>query len=239
MRGDRVVIITDATDSGARHLAQDLNDRAVLVTPRDLSRPGWTYRPDPGERRAMTTDGELGVGDIAVVVTRLGAVFETQLLHVTPIDRSYVAAEMTAFLRAWLDGLPIPVVDPPTTSSLSGTLWSSEQWSQQCASIGLSFAPLRRSIPAATSSSSEAVDGRRVHVAGRHVHRVGSVSDAEIDAARALADATRVHHIALTLSADRFVVTAVSTRADLDDPAIRGFYLRSLDDLSIGAGAFP
>jgi hypothetical protein len=228
MTGDRVVILADRADTGARLLAADIGDRAVVATPADLSRPGWTYRPEPRRRQAMTVDGPITVDDIAVVVTRLTAVFDMHVMHVVPADRGYVAAEMTAFLRAWLDGLAIPVVDPPSTTSLSGPAWTLEQWAQQSARVGVPFVPIRRTIPAVITATAPPSDLRQVQVAGDALRTVGPVSNEEIDWTRRLAGAAEVHFLTLTLDPDAALVATATTWADLNHPDVRDLYRTSL-----------
>jgi hypothetical protein len=93
----------------------------VVVTPADLSRPGWRLRCGrPSDARAAIGGREFRGEDVDAAVSMLPAVSVYDMPHVAERDREYVANEMSAFLLAWLTQLKCPVVDRPTPSSLSG-----------------------------------------------------------------------------------------------------------------------
>jgi hypothetical protein len=93
-------------------------------------------------------DGErFLVRELAGVLTRLPTIFPQELIEVTPQDRSYVAAEINAFLVAWLSALPIPVLNRATPACLSGPNWRHEQWVYAAAKAGIPITPARRSVP--------------------------------------------------------------------------------------------
>jgi hypothetical protein len=135
---------------------------------------------------------------------------------------------MTAFLRAWLDGLPIPVVDPPSTTSLSGPAWTLEQWAQQAARVDVPFRPVRRAIPAVTTDGTPPSVLRQIHLVGDTVRTAGPVSDEEIAWGRRLAGVAGIHFLTVTLAPDSAVVVTATAWADLNDPDIRHLYAASL-----------
>src|SRR6266545_2541670 len=117
----RIVVLASAADQVAFTLHDRLSRSDVAVlTPRDLSRPGWFYRP--GTRgSALVADGEeFGSEEIAALVTRLPWVSEFELPQIVEGDRAYVASEMGAFLIAWLSELACPVANRPSPSCLCG-----------------------------------------------------------------------------------------------------------------------
>ena len=57
------------------------------------------------------------------MLTRLGGVSAADLPHVNAQDVVYAAAELDAFLRAWLGAWPGPVVNRPSTTCLNGPGW--------------------------------------------------------------------------------------------------------------------
>ena len=70
--------------------------RRALMTPEDLSQPGWNFRlHDPAGSIAMLAESPLSASAIAGVVTRLPGVTEHDLTHIAQSDRTYLAAEMT------------------------------------------------------------------------------------------------------------------------------------------------
>jgi hypothetical protein len=59
------------------------------------------------------------------------------LEHIVTEDREYVAAEMAAFLLAWLTELKCPVINRPSTTCLCGPGWSAAQWEQAAVQAGI------------------------------------------------------------------------------------------------------
>ena len=113
--------------------------------------PGLALRYCPGhsERSAVRIANRvLGLDAIGGVLVRLPWVHEYELPHIAPVDRAYVAAELNAFLLAWLADLPCRVINRPTPLCLSGPGWRPEQWIHAAARLGLSLRPAHRSVPA-------------------------------------------------------------------------------------------
>jgi len=146
-----VLILADDHDVGARALACRLGQRAILAPPRLLSQPGWTWVPDPCLRTGSRATGGFSVRELTAVVTRLTAVFPWHVPHVAAHDREFVAAEMTAFLRAWLTALPCPVLNPPSNLCLTGPAWSPEQWAILAHRLGIPATPTIRAVAARTT----------------------------------------------------------------------------------------
>src|SRR5262249_16821413 len=84
--------------------------------------------------------------DLGGVLTRMPAVFETDLPQITVADRAYVAAEMTAFLLAWLGDLPCPVLNRARPTSLAGPVWRPEEGIQAAAPAGLRVPTICRGV---------------------------------------------------------------------------------------------
>lgn len=147
--GKRTVVLASAADEVALSLPKRLSRRdVVVVTPGDLSQPGWCYRPGTGAS-AIIADGEvLGSDEIAAVVTRLPWVSEFELPQIVSADRAYVAAEMAAFLVAWLSELACPVANRPSPNCLCGPFWRHERWVAEAARAGLAVEPARRFVGA-------------------------------------------------------------------------------------------
>lgn len=109
-----------------------------LMAPADLSAPGWTHHPgDPAAGLLTLADGPYRASEITAVLPALDAVWPADLPHVQPADRAFVAAEMTAFLRDWLATLDCPVLDRPTTLTLSGPAGERAAWSAAAAALGV------------------------------------------------------------------------------------------------------
>lgn len=130
--------------------AQSLTDRwsaygATLLTAEDLSVAGWRHYLDSGQSSTAMIGGRaVNPEDIKAVLTRWPAIHEREITHVAHDDRSYVAAEMTAFLRSWLTQLKCPVVNRPTATTLFGPAWRPEQWVHAAARLGIHVRPVLR-----------------------------------------------------------------------------------------------
>ncbi len=141
-----LLILTDKADPCALTLVSRWKDLdAKLLTPEDLSFAGWRYRPGRITRGTIVIAGRTAsVSDIDGVLVRLPCIAPQDLPQIHSADRSYVAAEMTSFLAAWLDELPIPVVNRPTPLCLFGPAWTPERWSHEASEAGIPVMPHER-----------------------------------------------------------------------------------------------
>ena len=151
----QILILASAADDSARALAQRwAASGARLLLPRDLLRAGWQYRLGrPNESVTVVGGDRFHARELAGVLTRLTTIFPQELVEVVPEDRSYVAAEINAFLVAWLSALPIPVLNRATPACLSGPNWRHEQWVHAAAKAGIPVTPARRSVPSIPAST--------------------------------------------------------------------------------------
>jgi hypothetical protein len=140
------VVLASAADEIALSLPHRLHrSDLIVVAPVDLSRPGWSYRPNAGASAIVAGGEVLGSEDIAAVITRLPWVSEFDLPQIVAADRAYVAAEMGAFLLAWLSELGCPVANRPRPNCLCGPFWRHERWVAEAARAGLAVEPACRS----------------------------------------------------------------------------------------------
>jgi hypothetical protein len=113
-----------------RHAYRDVH----ALTCVEVSQPGWRLNLNgPAgstkvELAGMIAGRHLAGRQITGLITRLPAVTEDELQHIVPEDRSYVAAEMHAFLFAFLAALPCPIVNPPSPACLCGPNLREVQW---------------------------------------------------------------------------------------------------------------
>ena len=146
------------------------------------------------------------------------AVIPEELPWIDVADRSYVAAEINAFLVAWLASLPCPVVNRPTPRSLCGPGWDRLHWKAAAARVG---APWYSPRDERTSE----IDDHLVVVCGHAC--VGAHSRSERRFARALAEAAGVDLLGV-----RFVggcVASASPMPDICDPAVQAAVLAHFD----------
>jgi hypothetical protein len=219
---DRIVLLlASRRDAPAARLAAREADAGVrLMTPHDLSHEGWTFRlADPAGATGVLAGRPLRAAAIAGVVTRLASVTEDDLPQIAPEDRGYVAAEMNAFLLAWLTSLACPVVNRPTPQCLSGPHWRQERWVIAAERLGIPARPVVRRAsdgigPAAPRS------GHVVTVVGsRHF---GADDAALAERAHALAEAAGAELLAVEFDGPRRDARFVdaSLWPDLRDGAI-------------------
>ena len=106
---------------------------------------------------------------VSGVVNRLGGITGADLPRVRSQDRVYAGAELTAFLLAWLDACPAPVLNPPDPRSLNGPPWYPEQWAAAAASVGLRVDAADRRLRLGVTPLTAVPDwdgAVRVHVVG-------------------------------------------------------------------------
>jgi len=143
-----LVVIAAAHDEEAAAAVAAWGDgRAVLLQPRDLSQPGWSLVPGKAGGSFVAAGQTIAVEAISGVLTRRLAVYPQELDHVTPEDRIYVAAEMTALLTWWLGTLAAPVLNRPGGGALCGPGFRTEQWLALAAALGMAVVPIARAVP--------------------------------------------------------------------------------------------
>lgn len=100
-----------------------------VVSPRDLSRPGWRLRSEAGRGARLVAGGEpIDVADVAGLITRIGWIQACDLPWIDPGDREFVAAEMGAFLLGFLHHAECPVLNRPTPACLAGPMFHPLAW---------------------------------------------------------------------------------------------------------------
>jgi hypothetical protein len=115
-----LLVVAGAADDEARAAAAALGTQAILLEPRDLSRPGWSLRPGRTGGHIVAGGRHVDVEAISGVLTRRTAIYPEELTHVAETDRHYVAAEMTALLVWWLGTLPARVLNRPGCGAICG-----------------------------------------------------------------------------------------------------------------------
>ena len=122
---DALLVLGEASDAGAQWLLSQLRaagERCVLATPELLAFAARrTQRLDSD---GVTADVALvpsdGPGTPRLVVNRLVRAPGDAWRHAAPDERDYAMAELAAFSLSWLHGLPCPVRNRPSPTSLPG-----------------------------------------------------------------------------------------------------------------------
>ena len=135
-----ILLLARAGDTAASALSAGwLGTDACIIRVSDLSASGWChFLPSDRSRAAIAVGGQvIPESSITGVLTRIEGVSPYELPHIVEVDRSYVAAEMSAFLLSWLHALDCPVVNRPMPGCLAGPPWRAPQWA---AAVGLTVA---------------------------------------------------------------------------------------------------
>lgn len=226
-----MLVLATEDDDPARMLVDSLGEAAVAVGPQDLSRPGWTYARNPSLRTGVSRRGRFGADDLTAVIILIPAVQPGHLTHVRAGDRDYVAAEMTAFLRAWLTGLPCPVVNPPTATCLSGPALTAHQWVGLCTRLSVPVQPAKLTVPAVPGGRPTSA-AYRVTVCRGTTTATGPCSAVLLEHGRRLAAQVGAEWLAVTFDGghDQAAVCQVQTWPDLADPSTHETLIHALSD---------
>jgi len=149
---------------------------------------------------------------VRAVLTRRPAVLAEELACIAPAERAYVATEINAFLVAWLHALPCPVLNRPTTRSLSGPAWDDWHWRVAAARAGIECA------------EAGDVEPHTVIVCGQECLFAATERQASI--ARQLAGIAGVELLSVSFAGDR--LCGASVAPPLDHPEVRDRLLRRL-----------
>ena len=153
-----IIIVASRYDASARRLKDRwAAEGAHLLTCQDLSASGWRCRvSDPLGSTAIIDGLDVKQTEIRGVLTRMQWVAEQELTHIVADDRTYISAEMSAFLVFWLSGLTCPFLNRPTASSLNGPGWGREAWNSAASKAGMRINPIRRHAGLASESLASA-----------------------------------------------------------------------------------
>jgi hypothetical protein len=210
-----IAVLASRFDPEALDLVSAWSDsKAVLLSAEDLCSPGWSFRPAaPAESTAVINGQRVRVSELRAVVTRRPAVLAEELMRITQADRNYVAAEINAFLVAWLSSLPCRVVNRPTPTSLCGPAWSELYWREAARRAGVDW-----------TEAEDAGEAHEVMLCGRRVLFSNSIE--EETAVRALGHSAGAELMGVRLRSGR--VCGVSVAPPLTNREVRDCLLSYL-----------
>jgi hypothetical protein len=134
-----IVVVASGHDPRARSVVEHWDSRrAMMLTAEDLCMPGWQFTA-PRPQNGMAVVGGKVVCDAKIegILTLRPCIYPEELLSIGAGHRGYVAAELNAFLLAWLAAQTCPVLNRPTASCLAGPNWRAEQWTLAAARLGI------------------------------------------------------------------------------------------------------
>ena len=144
-----LVVVAHDRDVAARSLVERwraAGEDAAVLGPADLSRRGWRFGVGGDGGTAVIAGRVVETSALRGVIVRLVAVTAAELPAIHPEDRAYAAAEMHAFLLAWLDALPCPVLNRPLPVNLSGVPSGTEAWNVRARRLGIAARAWRRVV---------------------------------------------------------------------------------------------
>jgi hypothetical protein len=197
-----IVVVASRHDQSAKTFVTKQSDRCVgLLTCEDLSTTGWQYYLNNIDASRAVVSGEIvSCAHIKGVLTRRPAIIKEELQHIEPEDRQYVAAEMHAFLLAWLSSLRCPVINLPAGTSLSGPQWRPEQWTSFVARLDIPVMPWRRRESLTAGMTATQVTANNVEVVVVGDRWFGNVTTALGKQSVRIAQAAGVSFLSLTYS---------------------------------------
>ena len=162
-----IVVIASSYDDVARTIVAHWgNECAALLTAEDLCRPGWSLSvPATLSGTAVIAGQIVSTADITGILTLRSSIWPQELSNITLTDRSYVSAELNAFLLAWLKERTCPIINRPSASCLAGPNWRAEQWTQAAARLDIPVRACERHVPCHLSREKEE-ETAQVTVAG-------------------------------------------------------------------------
>jgi hypothetical protein len=132
-----IVVIASAIDDEARSLLDRWRSDIAVMTPLDMSSPGWRIEMDAPRSSFVAAGARHCSGEVDGVLTRLAAVPAAEMLVVAHGDREYAACEATATLAWWLATLRCPVINTPTPASLIGPTRHPTHWRRVAGELGV------------------------------------------------------------------------------------------------------
>jgi hypothetical protein len=213
MSDDCLLVLARAGDVAIRALQTQARQPVVHASIPDLSCAGWRYVSGRPDQASVYASGRvIPAARIAAVLCRLDTIAPSDLPHVHRDDRAYVAAELNAFLRAWLTQFRGVRFNEPSWVSLAGPGWDALQWAWFVRRLGVPVAASAHRSTELRASGREIV---RVIVAGDDVFGITDPTLATY--ALRIARATRSCSLRITFIHDhRWQFVSADPRPDID-----------------------
>jgi hypothetical protein len=213
-----IVLVASAYDARALRIVSHWGSQcAAILSAEDLCMPGWVLQVPQGSRTTAVIGGRtISAEQISGILTLRPCIFLEELQKIQSAHRQYVAAELNAFLLAWLTARSCPVLNQPTACCLAGPNWRPEQWTQAAARLGIP-AQTRRHVPneKAVPNASETLE---VIAVGE---RCFGYDDSILrDRALKLAQAAAVDLLSVQFSADRGRFLSASVWPSFTNPTV-------------------
>jgi hypothetical protein len=212
-----IVLVASGYDARALRIAAHWGFQcAAILSAEDLCMPGWRLQLQSPPPTAVIDGKVISSEQIDGILTLRPCVFPEELQNIQRADRTYVAAELNAFLLAWLTAQSCPVLNRPTSVCLAGPNWYPEQWTHAAARVGIP-AHAQRHVPN-EDAAANAEEALEVIAVGK---RCFGCDDAVLrDRTLKLADAADVELLSVRFSADRYRFLSASVWPSFADSAV-------------------
>ena len=213
-----IVVVASAYDVRALRIVDHWGSQcAAILSAEDLCMPGWVLQVPPGQRITAVIGGRtIPAKQIRGILTLRPCIFPEELQNIQSAHRKYVAAELNAFLLAWLTAQSCPVLNRPTACCLAGPNWRPEQWTHAAARLGIP-AQTRRHVP---NENAVPIAGETLEVIAVGERCFGCGDSILRDRTLKLAQAAGVGLLSVRFSADRSRFLSASVWPSFTDPAV-------------------
>lgn len=213
-----IVVVASAYDVRALRIVAHWGSQcAAILSAEDLCMPGWILKAPLGPPIAAVVSGRtIPTNQIRGILTLRPCIFPEELQNIQAAHRKYVAAELNAFLLAWLSVQSCPVLNRPTPCCLGGPNWRPEQWTQAAARLGIP-AETRRHVP---NENAVPNAGEVLEVIAVGERCFGCDDSILRDRTLKLAQAAGVDLLSVRFSADRSRFLSASIWPSFTDPAV-------------------
>jgi len=222
-----IVVVASAYDVRALRIITHWGSHcAAILSAEDLCMPGWVFQIPLGPPMKAVIGGKtIPSEQIRGILTLRPSIFPEELQNIQATHRKYVAAELNAFLLAWLTAQSCPVINRPTACCLAGPNWRPEQWTQAAAQLGIPT-QTRRHVPNKNVFPNEE---KPLEVIAVGEHCFGCDDSILRDRTLKLAQATGVDLLSVRFSADRSRFLSASAWPSLTDTAVLGAVRQRLE----------
>jgi len=133
-----LVLASAANNEAAAFARKRTNAAASVITCYDIAVNKSSFRyPDVASSKITVQGKILMVKEIEGVINLLPAIFPDELFFYPPEEREYQAAEFHALLTFFLSALECPVINRPTSLSLTGPFINPLSWFHAADAAGI------------------------------------------------------------------------------------------------------
>jgi hypothetical protein len=223
-----IVVVASSYDRRAIRIVENWGfDCATILSAEDLCRPGWLLRVPLGPPGAAVIGSRtVRAEQLQGILTLRPCVFPEELQDIQSAHRNYVAAELNAFLLAWLTAQTCTVINRPTPCCLAGPGWRPEQWVRAAAQMGIP-AQTRRQVP---NGNAVPIAEETLEVIAIGEQCFGFDDSVLRERTLKLAKAANVDLLSVRFSADEGSFFSANVWPSLADPAVLEAVRRRLEN---------